>query len=513
MPGRYGKVCTCGLRGVTGEMMEAEVALLPGLPSFEIVGTGDSVVRESRNRIRAAVRVCGFDFPHNRIIASLAPAWVRKEGSAFDLPIALALLAAGGAVRRAQWDVCVFGELSLTGDVRPVPGGFSRALAGREHGVATLILPWDNYGECACIEGMRIIPVRRLADAVDFLNGDRIPDLPDERPCKCVEQGRAWPDLSSVSGQAFAKRALILAAAGWHNMLMLGSPGCGKSSLAAALPGILPALLPAEVWEVMRIHSAAGLLIGASGSVTGRPFRSPHHTSTRAAVLGGGNPPRPGEISLAHRGVLFLDELSGFSQEVLDGLRQPMEDRSIRITRLAHSLDFPADFLLLGASNPCRCGMLYEARGCRCTDEQVRTHMNRIGGPLLDRFDLRVPLTSVGVEGLTASVTPGRALESPDARAAVERCWSIQWARSAAHGEPPMWNGRVPADRLRDVCELDDAVCRFAAKISDRHLSARGFHRLLRVARTLADLEGEERVASRHVQEAFQYRVERWEGS
>ncbi len=376
-----------------------------------------------------------------------------------------------------------------------------------------IVLPWDNYGECACVENVRIVPVRCLSDAVDFLNGDREPGLPDTVPGVGDTMVRPGPDLCTITGQAFAKRALVLAAAGWHHLLLLGSPGCGKSSLVAALPGILPALFPDEVWEVMRIHSAAGLLTGAAGAVIQRPFRSPHHTATRVAVLGGGSPPRPGEISLAHRGVLFLDEMSGFSREVLDGLRQPMEDRSIRIIRMTQSLTFPADFLLLGASNPCRCGMLYEKEGCRCTDDQVRIHMHRLGGPLLDRFDLRVPLTLADAEGLAASVVPGRALESPGALASVERCWAAQRARSTAHGVPPMWNGQVPADRLREVCELDDSVCRFAATLADRHLSARGFHRMLRVARTLADLEGMERVVPRHVQEAYQYRVERQVGS
>ncbi|MBP7401361.1 MAG: YifB family Mg chelatase-like AAA ATPase [Clostridia bacterium] len=508
---RFGKVRTCGLHGVSGEMLETEVVILPGLPSFDIVGLGDSAVKESRDRIRAAIRSSGYEFPPSRIIASLAPAWVRKEGSAFDLPIALSLLAACGVVRRAEWNVCLFGELSLAGEVRPVPGAIGRALTARSEGVPVVILPWGNHGECGMVDGIRRIPVRRLSEAVDYLNGEREADEPAEDapirpPPACVA------DLSSISGQDLAKRALLLAAAGWHNLLLLGSPGCGKSSLASAMPGILPPLDREERLEVAGIHSAAGLLAGGTEPGSMRPFRHPHHTATRAALLGGGTPPRPGEISLAHRGVLFLDEMTGFETRVLDVLRQPVEEHRIRILHAGSRVSFPSDFLLLAAANPCRCGRLFEGGGCRCTDEQVRQHMSRIGGPLLDRFDLRVPMTAASAGSMRASLESAAESESDRAKARVAECWAVQDERCRRHGFPPSRNGRMPAEHMREVLELDERICTYAAGLADGRLSTRGYHRMLRVARTLADLDGDAAVLERHVQEAYQYRSERTGG-
>ena len=507
MPGRYGKVKTCALIGVAGVMLEAEVAVLPGLPAFDVVGPGDSAVRESRNRIRAAVRSSGYDLPSSRIIASLAPAWVRKEGSGFDLPLALALLAACGVVKKTEGSLCIFGELSLTGEVRPIPGCVGRALAALENGIKTLVLPWENSRECACVEGVVCIPVRRLADAVDYLNTGLRPP-PDDFPA-AITPMVSGQDLSGIVGQDFAKRALTVAAAGWHSLLMLGSPGSGKSTLAAALPGILPDLGKNEVMEVARIHSAAGLLLDGHGPSRSRPYRRPHHTVSRTAILGGGTPPRPGEISLAHKGVLFLDEMTEFQPHVLDVLRQPMEEKHVSILRAGSGISFPADFLLAGAANPCRCGKLLESDGCRCTDEQVRQHMGRIGGPLLDRFDLRVNMTSISPSAMQASISPNGLSESAPVRQRIALSWQIQWERAAAHGHPPLLNGQVPPDRMKEVMELPDSICAFAANLAEKRLSTRGYQRMLRVARTLSDLEDGGPVRTSHVQEAFQYKMER----
>ncbi len=501
---------TAGVMGIDGHIVRVEVDITQGLPAFLLVGLAEGAVRESRVRVSSAIRNAGYVLPLRKITANLAPADRRKEGSGFDLPLAVAILGALGHIaqdRFAGWGLA--GELSLDGEIHPIPGIFPMALACREAGLEGLIVAGGNAREASLVEGLEVRSARHLRQAAEFMNGTG--ELPG---CESDgDRGRepVLPDLRDVSGQILARRALEIAAAGGHSFLLLGPPGAGKSMLAQRLPSILPPLGPAEAMETTKIWSVAGLLDPASPLITRPPFRAPHHTITAAALAGGGSVPRPGEISLAHNGILFLDELPEFSGRVLDVLRQPLEEGRVLIVRNAHAIAFPSRFMLAAAANPCPCGFLgHPGRECTCTPFQIHRYRSRLSGPLLDRIDLHVDVPPVEVEALdSGSGEPsnrvnGRVVEAR--RRAAERLSECP-SNAVMSGVPPVNAALTPAG-LRHLPPPDEAGRRMLkTAVVSYGLSARTYHRLLKVAWTLADLAGSDRVGAEQIGEALQFRV------
>ncbi|NLM10297.1 MAG: YifB family Mg chelatase-like AAA ATPase [Clostridiaceae bacterium] len=500
------KVYACGLLGIDGYMVSVETDISKGIPAFDIVGLGDVAVKEAKERVRAAIRNSGFEFPSRRITINLAPADLKKEGTSYDLPIAAGILAATGVISCSAISNCVLtGELSLDGTLRPVYGVLPKTITAKEKGFEIIFTPYENAKEASVVKGIKVIPVTNLSELVKHLNGEiSLHCIEREQDFLSDEDCKNQPDFADVKGQEHVKRALEVAAAGGHNLIMIGSPGSGKTMLARRMPSILPDLSFDEALEITKIYSVAGLVPPDSSLVTKRPFRAPHHTVSAISLIGGGRIPKPGEVSLAHLGVLFLDELPEFGKNALEVLRQPLEDGFVHISRINASITYPCNTTLIAAANPCRCGFyLDDTRECTCSQQEVKTYLGRLSGPLIDRIDIQVDVPTLKYSELHSETAsePSSAI-----RKRVNKARNIQRKRFSQAGI--YCNAQMTSPMVRKYCRLGKEESELLREaFAALGLTARSHNKILKVARTIADLDGAENINAVHISEAIQYRI------
>ncbi len=499
----FAKVSSFGILGINAFPVDVEIDISRGSPSFDIVGLPDAAVRESRERIRAVLRACGISFPVSSVMINLAPANTKKSGSVHDMAILMALLYAQGLIEVSP-DNCAFvGELSFNGDIRRINGVLSMVMLAREMNMDSVFVPYDNALEASVIDGIKVYAVRSAEELISHFRNEKILS-----PCKkYIPTETTYDshlDFADVRGQKSAKKALEVAAAGGHHIMLIGTPGCGKSMLAQRMPSILPPLTFEEALETTRIHSIMGLVTEKVPIITKRPFRSPHHTASEAGIIGGGSVVQPGEISMAHNGVLFLDEIAEFSRKTIDMLRQPLEDGTVTISRVSGTCSYPCDFMLIGAMNPCPCGYYGHPKvQCKCSARKIETYNSKLSGPMLDRFDLHIEVAPLDFDDLTSEV---REESSADIRKRVVAAREIQKERFK--DTSIKCNALITPDKINEYCHIDEESSRFIKGIFDKlNFSARIYSKILKVARTIADLEQCESIRKKHISAAVQYRA------